>query len=127
MTEWMKYMGSQIDSGILEESALAMAQSTIQNAINQAGISRADLARNMECGRSFISRMLTGNHNLTIRTMARALASCGFEVRFERVPVVWNWGTEAVQPCEQALSVNTGSAGSTIHHMVGLAVSVCHA
>jgi transcriptional regulator with XRE-family HTH domain len=127
MTQWVKYMGSQIDAEVLEESALAMAQSTIQNAINQAGISRADLARNMECSRSFISRMLSGNHNLTIKTMARALASCGFEVRFERVPTAWNWGTETAQPQEQALPVNTGSAELTAYQTVGLAVLVCEA
>ena|ERR1035437_1321401 len=76
---------------VLEESALAMAQSTIQNAINDAGFSKADLARRMKCNRSVISRILSGHHNLTIKTMSRALAACGSEVRFERVPIEWNW------------------------------------
>jgi transcriptional regulator with XRE-family HTH domain len=124
MTEWLKYLGSQIDAEILEESALAMAQSTIQKAMNQAGISRAELARNMKCNRSFISRMLSGSHNLTIKTMARALASCGFEVRFERVPTVWNWATETHTPLshESALSANAGSAKPIVQEAVGLAV-----
>jgi hypothetical protein len=125
MNEWVKCMGSQIDVEVLEESALAMAQSTIQNAINQAGISRADLARNMECSRSFVSRMLGGNHNLTIKTMARALASCGFEVRFNTVPTVWNWGTESNTSSlhEQAVSAHAGSASPTVQQSVGLAVA----
>lgn len=124
MTQWIKYMGSQIDAEVLEESALAMAQSTIQKAIKQAGISRADLARNMSCNRSFISRMLSGSHNLTIKTMARALASCGFEVRFERVPTVWNWATEihTHAPQESTLSANAGSAKPLVQETVGLAV-----
>ena len=120
MTQWIKYMGSQIDAEVLEESALAMAQSTIQKAINQAGISRADLARSMKCNRSFISRMLSGSHNLTIKTMARALASCGFEVRFEKVPTVWNWAAET-HSHESALSANAGSA-KPAQEMAGLAV-----
>jgi transcriptional regulator with XRE-family HTH domain len=75
-----------MDFEILEESALAMAQSTIQNAINAANSSRADLARRMQCNRSVISRILSGN-NLTIKTMARALAACGVEIRFVTVPL----------------------------------------
>lgn len=125
MNEWVKCMGSQIDVEVLEESALAMAQSTIQNAINQAGISRADLARNMECSRSFISRMLGGNHNLTIKTMARALASCGVEVRFNTIPTVWNWATESntSSPHAQALPAHADSAIPTLQQSVGLAVA----
>lgn len=79
------------DLEVLEESALFMAQATIQNAINDAGLSRADLAKKMNCPRSFISRMMSGRHNLTVRTMARAMLACGFEVGFSRTPIVWNW------------------------------------
>jgi transcriptional regulator with XRE-family HTH domain len=124
MHQWVKHIGSQIDAEVLEESALAMAQSTIQKAINQANISRADLARNMECNRSFVSRMLSGSHNLTIKTMARALAACGFEVRFESVPIMWNWGVETASPPEEALPNHTGSAMPSVFETVGLAVSV---
>jgi transcriptional regulator with XRE-family HTH domain len=124
MHQWVKHIGGQIDAEVLEESALAMAQSTIQKAINQANISRADLARNMECNRSFVSRILSGSHNLTIKTMARALAACGFEVRFESVPIMWNWGVETASPPEEALPNNTGSAMPSVFETVGLAVSV---
>jgi transcriptional regulator with XRE-family HTH domain len=79
------------DLEVLEESALFMAQATIQNAINEAGLSRAELAKKMNCQRSFVSRMMTGKHNLTVRTMARAILACGFEVGFSRSPIVWNW------------------------------------
>ncbi len=73
------------DIEVLEEAALAMAQSVIQNAIGESGITRAEVARRMERDRSIISRMLSGSHNLTVKTMARSLAACGFEVRFELV------------------------------------------
>jgi transcriptional regulator with XRE-family HTH domain len=92
MSNWIGKINSQIDYEILEESALAMAQSTIQGAINDSGLSKADMARRMCCNRSVVSRILNGHHNLTVKTMARALAACGSEVRFERVPIQWNWG-----------------------------------
>jgi transcriptional regulator with XRE-family HTH domain len=81
----------RVDFEVLEESALAMAQSAIQNAMDASGLSQADIARGMERHRSFVSRMLSGSHNLTIKTMARSFAACGFEVRFGRVPIAWNW------------------------------------
>ena len=64
----------------LEETALAVAQATIQNSLEDAGLSRAELARRMGTHRSFITRMMQGDHNLTIKTLARALGACGRQV-----------------------------------------------
>ena len=109
MTYWVQsgtWTGG-VDIGILEESALAMAQSTIQNAITQSGITRSELARRMQCDRSFVTRMLTGSHNLTIKTMARSLAACGFEVRFQPVRIEWNWAVP--DPPKERLPASAGS------------------
>ena len=92
MNPWLiKRRDYEPDLDILEEAALAMAQATVQNAINRSGISRAELARRLSRPRSFVSKMLTGSHNLTIKTMARALAACGEQVRFGSEPLKWNW------------------------------------
>jgi len=82
------------DIEVLTESALAMAQATIQSAMDRAEISKADLARSMGRPRSFITRMLSGSHNLTVRTMASALLACGYEIRFGVAPIKWNWVSE---------------------------------
>ena len=103
---------TDVDIGVLEEAALAMAQSTIQNVMDEAGVSKADLARRMNCNRSHISRMLSGSHNLTIKTMARSLALCGYEVRFEPVRIAWNWVNPPV-PVEVEEEV-PASAGTTM-------------
>jgi plasmid maintenance system antidote protein VapI len=71
---------TEVDIGVLEESALAMAQSTIQNVMNEAGVSKAEMARRMQCNRSFVTRMLTGSHNLTIKTIARSLRAALSEI-----------------------------------------------
>lgn len=96
---------SKPDLEVLSESALAMAQAIIQNAMNQANISRADLARNIERPRSFVSRMLSGSHNLTIKTMARAVLACGYEIKFDLTPIVWNWSSI---PCEELQQIDRG-------------------
>jgi hypothetical protein len=103
----------QVDIDVLEESALAMAQSTIQKAINESGVSRSDLARRMQCHRSFVSRMLTGSHNLTVKTMARSLAACGFEVRFQAVPIEWTWANPPTQ-IEEEVPANAGTTMFTV-------------
>jgi len=108
MNQWVGKIGSPIDIEVLEESALAQAQATIESAIKYAGVSRADLARRMDCHRSFVTRMMSGDHNLTVKTMTRALAACGFEVEFKRVPIIWNWERPAVADTSNVHPVSVG-------------------
>jgi len=112
MSHWAKpheWIDGAVDLDIIEESALALAQSTIQSAINRSGISRAEMARRMRRNRSFISRMMTGSHNLTVKTMAKSLAACGFEVRFHPVPLEWNWAVPVPAPRKDMEPANAGS------------------
>ncbi len=91
-------VGAEIDPEILEESALAGAQASIQIAMNRSGLKPSELADKMGRPRSFISRMLSGGHNLTVRTLSRALAACGFEPNFELKPIHWGWSIPAENP-----------------------------
>jgi hypothetical protein len=68
-----------------------MAQATLQNAIDECGIKRSELAERMSRPKSFISKMLSGSHNLTIKTFALALAACGLEPQFSYAPIQWGW------------------------------------
>jgi len=111
MIEWAKpreWKENAVDLEIVEETALAMAQSTIQNAISKSGIHQAEVARRMKCDRSFITRILSGRQNLTIKTMARSLAVCGFEVQFQPVPLQLNW-VETPFEHEEMEPANAGS------------------
>ena len=77
MSHWAKpdeWVEDAVDLDIVEETALAMAQSAIQTAIDKSGISRTEMARRMKCNRSLVSRLLSGSHNLTVKTMARSMA-----------------------------------------------------
>ena len=114
MSHWINGISSPtpVDLEVLEESALAMAQATIQGAIREAAISRADLARRMKCNRSVVSRMLSGEHNLTIKTMSRALAACAYVVRFNRVPIEWNWSLVPQVPQPEQCPQHAGTSMS---------------
>jgi transcriptional regulator with XRE-family HTH domain len=111
MSHWGKpndWVEDAIDLDIIEETALAMAQSTLQNAIDKSGISRTEMARRMKCNRSLVSRLLSGSHNLTVKTMARSMAVCGFEVRFEPTVLEWNWSALPA-PQEDEVPANAGT------------------
>jgi transcriptional regulator with XRE-family HTH domain len=62
-----------------EEMTTAMAQSLIHQAMRGADISASELARRMGVSRSRIPQLLL--RNMTLRTLARALAACGYEAR----------------------------------------------
>ena len=112
MTNWAQpntWDNDAMDLDVIEESALAMAQSTIQAAVTKSGISHAEMARRMNCHRSLVSRLLSGGHNLTVKTMARSMAACGFEVRFQPVAIEWNWAAVPA-PKEEAVPANAGTA-----------------
>jgi transcriptional regulator with XRE-family HTH domain len=74
--------------GILEESALAMAQATISNAMIRKKLTQGDLAKRLGHNhRSYVCRLLGGERSMTIRTLSRVLAACGYEIRFKIVPI----------------------------------------
>src|ERR1700689_5096660 len=91
---WESGKERPIDTNVVAETALAIAQSTICNAMKEREFSNAELARRMGSSRSFVTRMLSGSHNLTVKTLAKALAVCGFEVAFDRKPLQWGWLAE---------------------------------
>ena len=68
-----------------EENAIALANALMLGALHEAGMRRTDLARALGVSRPFVTKLLQGDHNLTVRAMARILAACGFELRFSRV------------------------------------------
>jgi transcriptional regulator with XRE-family HTH domain len=98
MSQWVGRSGPKqksVDFAVLQESALAMAQATLENALASSGITRSELAERMSRPRSFVSRMMSGSHNLTIKTYALALAACGMEPQFAYTPIQWGWAQEA--------------------------------
>lgn len=83
-----------VDLDLLEETALAIAQATIQNSLDDAGINRSEMARRMGRPRSYITRILQGDHNLTVKTLARALGACGREMNLNATLPVCTWASQ---------------------------------
>ncbi len=85
---------TEIDVDVVVESALAMAQATIQKAMREREVRNSELAIRLGTPRSYISKMLSGGHNLTVKTLARALAVCGYELTWQYRPIQWGWVKE---------------------------------
>lgn len=86
----------EYDVDVVVESSLAMAQATLQKAMRERGLRNADLAKLLNRPRPFISRIMSGSHNLTVKTLARVLAVCGYELNWEYRPVRWGWVKEPI-------------------------------
>jgi transcriptional regulator with XRE-family HTH domain len=85
---------ADIDVEVIVESSLAMAQAAIQKVMKDSNVRKIELAARLGRPRSFISKMLSGSHNLTVKTLARALAVCGYELTWEYQPIEWGWVKE---------------------------------
>lgn len=66
----------------IEKSTLAEVQGVLNRAMRQANLSRSKLAVKMGKSPSRVTSMLDYNRSLTIRSIARTLAACGYKVKF---------------------------------------------
>lgn len=73
-------MGSRVWVG---ETALAVAQSVMFNAERDSGLKRTEIAARMGVAPSCVTRMLRGDYNLTVKTLARFLHATGHTLKME--------------------------------------------
>jgi DNA-binding phage protein len=78
---------SSVDTEILEETAIAIAQAEICAVMRMTSTPKGEVAKRLGMSSPSVTRALKGDHNLTIRTMARLFGACGYEVRFVAVPI----------------------------------------
>lgn len=62
------------------ETALAVAQSVMFNAMRASGLTQSEVARRMGTSRSCVTRMFKGDHHLNLKTLARFLEATGHKL-----------------------------------------------
>ena len=67
-----------MDVKVVEEAAIAQAHAALMGALKFAGMRPSDLARRLGCTQPNVNRMFTAN--LTVRTLARVFAACGYRI-----------------------------------------------
>jgi len=63
-----------------EDEAISTITSAVQDAIDKAGLTRAEIARLLGTTKSYISQVLNGSTNMTLRTLGALLWATGREV-----------------------------------------------
>lgn len=74
-----------------QEKLILEATEQIAEAMKEAEVSKADLARRLGRTRSYITQILSGSRNMTLRTWADVLTALKKEARVAVVPLL-RWG-----------------------------------
>ncbi len=69
------------------EGLVAEAGEFIARLLEEQRVSKAELARRLGKSRPYITQMLSGSTNLTVRTLAEVAYALGVEVKLEAVPL----------------------------------------
>lgn len=64
-----------------QEKLIAEATELVAQAMRHAGKSRSQLASELGRSRAYVTQILSGSRNLTLRTWANTLTALGFEAR----------------------------------------------
>ena len=86
-----------------EEMAIIGFTEAVLERMESAGISKKDLAERMNVSAAYITKLMGGSNNFTLRTMVNIARSLGSELHFDlRKPLgMVNWQKyNAVIPCE---------------------------
>ena len=70
-----------------QERAIQEATDLICEVMEEQGVSRADLARRLGTTKSYITQLLDGRYNMTVRTMSDVLGALGRAVHFQDGPL----------------------------------------
>lgn len=68
---------------IQQERLVLDVTEAICEEMESRGISRADLARNLDTSRSYVTQLLSGSRNLTLRTLSDIAWACGARVQVQ--------------------------------------------
>jgi transcriptional regulator with XRE-family HTH domain len=71
------------------ESLVAEAAEAIARLMAEQNVSKADLARRLNTSRAWVTQLLSGKANITVRTLAEVLYALDAEVRLNTQPVSW--------------------------------------
>jgi len=102
------------DVDFLTETAIIDFTEKIVNKMQKMGMSRADLAGKLGVSKPFITKVLNGNPNLTIRSMVAIARALDCDLNLEMCPKGFEIRTFAV-----AKKIDTGKFTESFNPVVG--------
>jgi transcriptional regulator with XRE-family HTH domain len=71
------------------ETLVAEAAEIIAKLMSEQNLSKADLARRLNKSRAWVTQLLSGKANMTVRTLAEVMYALGAEVKLRAQPPSW--------------------------------------
>jgi plasmid maintenance system antidote protein VapI len=71
------------------EALVAEASEVIAGLMDEQKVSKADLARRLNKSRAWVTQLLSGKANMTVRTLAELAYALGAEVKLQAQPPSW--------------------------------------
>jgi transcriptional regulator with XRE-family HTH domain len=71
------------------EALVAEASEVIASLMAQQNLSKADLARRLNKSRAWVTQLLSGKANMTVRTLAEVVYALGAEVKLQAQTPSW--------------------------------------
>lgn len=76
------------------ESLVTEAAEVVAKLMSERGVSKAELARKLGKSRAWVTQLLSGEANMTVRTLAEVVYALDAEVKLETVAPSWMKGGE---------------------------------
>jgi transcriptional regulator with XRE-family HTH domain len=88
--QWFSAMlaADENDPEALTEDLVLDVTEQVYRAMQDTGLRPSDLAERMKVSRSFVSQLLNGRPNMTMRTLVSVACALGLRVRIEFLPAV---------------------------------------
>lgn len=103
MTWWDKLEETSEGRLLLEEERVLLdVTETVARLLEEQGISRSELARRIGKQPAFVTKLLRGDNNFTLRTLVRVLDACGKTVHLQVRDRV------EMRECDEYVAVDAG-------------------
>lgn len=80
------YGDPQTNPELMAESAALDIASDVENAMERNGLNRADLAKIIDSSRSYVTKVLTGDANFTLKTLAKLASALNCQLNVSITP-----------------------------------------
>jgi len=100
-----------------EERSIISLTTSIQTAIEASGLSRAEIAAVLGCSRAFVSQILNGSSNMTLKTLGALLWAIGQQVQSLQLEPLGS--KKPGEPCGEVLAFRVPTLATSRHEVIG--------
>lgn len=101
------------------EALVAGASEVIAKLMDEQDISKADLARRLNKSRAWVTQLLGGSANMTVRTLAELAYTLGAEVKLQAQPPSWKVSGKPLGAGHAPEAMGRKAEAQTIHLLAG--------